>query len=263
MEKTNTTEIITIEASGQLITAETVKKYLVSGGGAVTDQEIYMFLALCKAQGLNPLVKDAYLIKYGNSPATTVVGKDAITKRAAANVNYDGAECGIILQGPKGEIIERQGTIIGHNEMLIGGWARIYVKNRKVPSYSSASLAEYNTGKSLWASKPATMIRKVALVQAMREAFPEDLQQLYDAAEIPFEPRVVYEDKGDVIIIGAPESPAPHSCADCGQAIEPNGKRTSHDVAQVRIERYGRALCNACAKRVAEAVSQPAYDQTL
>ncbi len=37
---------------------------------------------------------------------------------------------------------------------------------------------------SNWAAKPGTMIRKVALVQALREAFPEDLQALYDAEEM-------------------------------------------------------------------------------
>ena len=36
---------------------------------------------------------------------------------------------------------------------------------------------------SNWASKPATMIRKVALVQALREAFPEDLQGMYSIEE--------------------------------------------------------------------------------
>jgi hypothetical protein len=42
---------------------------------------------------------------------------------------------------------------------------------------------EYDTGKSSWAKMPATMIRKVALVQSLREAFPSDLGGLYDSCE--------------------------------------------------------------------------------
>ena len=38
-------------------------------------------------------------------------------------------------------------------------------------------LAEYDTGKSLWKGKKATMIRKVALVHALREAFPSTAAQ--------------------------------------------------------------------------------------
>ncbi len=60
---------VTLE-SGSVLTADTVRNYLVSGGGNVTDQEVVMFLELCKAQKLNPFVKDAYLIKYGKTADT-------------------------------------------------------------------------------------------------------------------------------------------------------------------------------------------------
>jgi len=46
-------------------------------------------------------------------------------------------------------------------------------------------LAEYDTGKSLWKGKKATMIRKVALVHALREAFPSTFGALYDESEVP------------------------------------------------------------------------------
>ncbi|HBF3006568.1 TPA: recombinase RecT, partial [Clostridioides difficile] len=60
--------------SGQILDYTTVKNYLVSGNGNVTDQEVLMFIELCKAQKLNPFIKEAYLIKFGNSPANIVVG---------------------------------------------------------------------------------------------------------------------------------------------------------------------------------------------
>lgn len=60
--KNNEVMAVTLE-SGSILDANTVRNYLVSGNGRVTDQEVVMFLQLCKAQKLNPFVKDAYLIK--------------------------------------------------------------------------------------------------------------------------------------------------------------------------------------------------------
>ena len=40
-------------------------------------------------------------------------------------------------------------------------------------------MAEYGKNQSTWKSIPCTMIRKVALVHALREAFPNDLGSLY------------------------------------------------------------------------------------
>ncbi|MDS7999093.1 recombinase RecT, partial [Streptococcus pneumoniae] len=41
------------------------------------------------------------------------------------------------------------------------------------------SREEYDKKQSTWNTMPATMIRKVALVNALREAFPEDLGNMY------------------------------------------------------------------------------------
>ena len=60
------------------LTPEMVKKYLVSGdASSVTDQEIVMFMMMCKGNHLNPWNREAYCIKYGTQPATMVVGKEA------------------------------------------------------------------------------------------------------------------------------------------------------------------------------------------
>lgn len=47
----------------------------------------------------------------------------------------------------------------------------------------TAFFAEYSTGKNLWASKPFTMIAKVAEMHALRMACPEELSQAYVAEE--------------------------------------------------------------------------------
>ena len=67
-----------------------VQRYLVHGQGNLTKQEIMMFVALCKYQRLNPFLREAYLIKYGNEPATIVVGKEAFLKKARRAKDYAG-----------------------------------------------------------------------------------------------------------------------------------------------------------------------------
>lgn len=183
--------IIRYEVNGQEIKLSfpIVKKYLVSGGGDVTDQEVMMFLMLCKHQKLNPFLREAYLIKYGTETATIVTGKEVFTKRANRNENYDGHEAGIIVLAKDGQAIERTGTFRLPEEKIVGGWATVHIKNHKVPIKISVSYDEYvglkkdGSVNSQWSKKPATMIRKVALVQALREAFPEDFQGLYAAEE--------------------------------------------------------------------------------
>lgn len=186
------TQLVEYEANGEMvqISPNMVKKYLVSGGGNVTDGEVMMFMSLCRFQHLNPFLKEAYLIKYGsNDPATIVTGKDVFTKRAEANPNYKGKKAGIIVQKEDGTVEEREGTMVLPSEKLVGGWARVFIKDKE-PEYQSVSFDEYAGRKkdgslnSQWAKKPATMIRKVAVVQALREAFPDRFQGLYAQEEM-------------------------------------------------------------------------------
>lgn len=178
---------ITYTAGGQEITlnAGIIKRYLVSGDAdKVTDQEVLLFAKLCQYQGLNPFLREAYLVKYGSSPAQIITSKAALEKRAARCKDYRGFEAGIIVRRPDGTIEQRPGTFYAEDEQLVGGWAKVYVDGYVVPVEATATLREYSTGKALWASKPATMIRKVAKVCALREAFPDDMQGMYAAEEL-------------------------------------------------------------------------------
>lgn len=171
------------------LSAAMVKKYLVNGDAEnVTDQEVMMFLTLCKYQHLNPFLREAYLIKYGNQPATIVTGKDTFTKRAAKNPRYLGKESGIIVETEDG-YEHREGTFHMKDEPIVGGWAKIFVTDRQ-PELFTVSFDEYagrkkdGTLNSQWTSKPATMIRKVAVVQGLRECFPEDFEGLISPEEV-------------------------------------------------------------------------------
>lgn len=184
---------VTFTAGGQQITLtpETVKAYLVSGDPQnVTYQELAMFINLCKFNGLNPWLREAYLIKFGTSPATMVVGKEAYMKRAEAHQAYDGFEAGIIVCDPEtGEIMYRTGCFTLEGENIVGGWAEVWRKDRKKTFRIEVPIGEYIGKKKngevngQWATKPATMIRKVALSQALREAFPSLLGGMFTAEE--------------------------------------------------------------------------------
>ena len=185
------TGLVEYEANGEMIklSPSMIKKYLVSGGGNVTDGEVMMFLSLCRYQHLNPFLKEAYLIKFGSTdPATIVTGKDVFTKRADANPNYKGKKAGVVVLKKDGSIEEREGTMVLPDEKLVGGWAKVFIKDKE-PEYQSVSFEEYagrkkdGTLNSQWSKKPATMIRKVAVVQALREAFPDRFQGMYAQEE--------------------------------------------------------------------------------
>ena len=176
------------------LSPDIVKRYLVNGDAdKVTDQEVMMFIKLCQYQGLNPFLREAYLIKYGNQPATMVTGKDTFTKRAAKSEKCAGYEAGIIVQKKDGNIEQRKGSLVLPGETLVGGWASVYRKDWKVPMEVTVSLQEYQRYNSKgelmrnWKEMPATMIRKVALVQALREAIPEEFGGLYSPEEMPID----------------------------------------------------------------------------
>ena len=166
--------------------ADSVNRFVVSGNASATDAEIAGFLAVCKARGLNPLARDAYLVKYSQgSPASTIVSKDFYIRAAQAQPSFDGIEAGVVVCRPDGTLEYREGALVGGKERLVGGWAKVHDKRRGHPSTAVVGMSEYDQQKSLWKSKPATMIRKVAMVQALREAYPASFQGLYDESEMP------------------------------------------------------------------------------
>lgn len=190
----NQNQIVKYEVNGQEIklSPDIIRNYLVSGDGRVTDQEVMMFLSLCKYQKLNPFLREAYLVKYGSQPATIVTGKETYTKRAAASPLCDGYKAGIYVVTKDGTIQKRAGAMFVKSlgETVVGGWAEVYRKDWKVPVCVEVAFDEYVGRKrdgsitKMWREKGATMIRKVALVQALREALPEELGGTYSPEEI-------------------------------------------------------------------------------
>lgn len=204
--------VVETESGNINLTPQTVKKYLVSGDGNVSDQEVMMFMQLCKFRKLNPFLREVYLIKFGNEAATLIVGKDSFTKRAAENAKCAGWEAGIIVKNSAGDIQHREGTFIADDEKLIGGWAKIHRHNWSLPLSHTVSFAEFARRKkdgslmSTWKNMGATMIRKVALVQALRETFPETIGGMYSEEEMLVDNSKL--DRTPVILDAKKENPA-------------------------------------------------------
>lgn len=170
------------------LSPQIIRQYLVNGNGQITDQECMMFLALCERRRLDPFMKDVYLIKYGTgSPATMVVSKDVILRRATRHHDYNGHEVGVVVMTQDGELKHLKGAIYRRGiDVLVGAWSKVYRKSWETPIYVEVLFDEYagrnsKTGElnSQWASKPSTMITKVAESQALRKAFIDELQGMY------------------------------------------------------------------------------------
>lgn len=160
------------------LSADVVRNFLVSGNGRITDSEAMMFISLCRYQHLNPFLNEAYLVKFGNSPAQQIVSKEAFMKRAEQNPHFKGMQAGCIVVR-NNEVIETKGAFVLPKDELVGGWATVKRDDRDLPITVQISFNEFSKGQSTWKSMPANMIRKTAIVNALREAFPNDLGAMY------------------------------------------------------------------------------------
>lgn len=163
-------------------TAQDIKQYF-DPDNLLTPKQVGMALSLIKGRDLNPLANEVYIVTYrkknGGTEFSLIVSKEAFLKRANRNPQLEGFEAGIVVINESGLQVERKGALVLPNDELVGGWARVYRKDFRVPVEVYVSMKEYNKSQSTWNSMPATMIRKTALVNALREAFPEDLGNMY------------------------------------------------------------------------------------
>jgi len=156
---------------------KTVRAYINKDA---SDQEIALFLNQCVMFNLNPFKREIYLIKYGNQPATFVVGYDAYLKRAERTDKYGGMKSGTIDDPKTGRPLK--------------AWVKVYRKDWAEPLEHEVYLDEYiqktKEGRPtrFWAEKPRTMLKKVAISQAFRMAFPDEFSGMpYSAEEMPID----------------------------------------------------------------------------
>lgn len=152
-------------------------------GQKITEDEYMRFMTLCSSNNLNPF-NDVHIIKT-DYRTCIMIGKDGYFKMADSNPAYDGMEDGIIVMNPDGTYEQVLGCFIKQGQTLVGGWARAYRKDRKMPKFVSVMLSDYiGSSKSLWGKMPAIMINKVAKCSALRDLFPSTFAGTYDESEV-------------------------------------------------------------------------------
>lgn len=164
---TNELTVIDTDNGSIELSPSIIRKYIARNNN-VTDEECYVFTQLCKYQKLNPFLREIYIVKYGNGAASTIVGKETYMKRAYNHPKY---------RGHKAWVSEDSQTAT----------CEVYIDGFVVPITVTVDWAEYKQESPLWRSKPKTMLRKVAIVQAFREAFPETFGGLYAEDEMPID----------------------------------------------------------------------------
>ncbi len=145
------------------------------------------FMMLCRARHLDPFSGDAFLIGYDtqNGPAFSLItAHQVFLKRAEASEKFDGMESGVVVTNKDGTLIERETDFVLKGETLLGGWARVFRKDRTKPFYRRLNLETFDTGLSRWKKDAAGMIVKCAEADALRSAFPTHLGGLHLSQEI-------------------------------------------------------------------------------
>lgn len=164
----------------QNLTKETIKKYLCP---SASDQELMMGLQIAKTFNLNPLKREVYFVKYGNSPMSILTGYEVYLKRAERSNKWNGMEVSSI------------GTIKDGDLRAV---VKIYRKDWEYPLVHEVYYSEYVQTKTdgspnrFWATKPITMIKKVGVSQALRLAFPEEFDGMpYTSDEVVDQEKIV------------------------------------------------------------------------
>lgn len=153
-----------------------------------SEGEIQGFLAVAKASGLSPLMRQIAAVRRWDSkerrevltPMVTIDGARLLADRTGVYEGQVGPEwCG--LDG-----VWRDVWLVAEAPSA----ARVGVLRRgfRGPLWAVAHFAEYASFKdgrpmALWASKPALMLAKCAEALALRKAFPAEMSGLYAAEE--------------------------------------------------------------------------------
>jgi phage recombination protein Bet len=171
------------------ITEAKIIEYLDAAGKTkdLYDNEKKMFLNIAREFGLNPFKREIHITAYGQGDfrqCSIITGYEVYIKRAERTGKLDGWE--ITTEGE------------GKNLKAI---VKIYRKDMKYPFvhevYYTECVQTKKNGEvnAIWAKQPRFMTKKVAIGQAFRLCFSDDLGGMpYEESEMPQEePRNVTE----------------------------------------------------------------------
>lgn len=162
------------------------------------DDEFARYMYYCSKYKLDPMEGYVECVKYKlTSPAMIFLGKRALLTVASRNKNYDGCETGIFYRNPN-QIVTQNTPGEPNQEPTYSiytvddgkkkkpelyAYCVVYRKDKRIPTYVEIKASEYHRGTDVWNTKLETMSKKVALSQALEQAFPEEFAAAYVAEE--------------------------------------------------------------------------------
>jgi len=157
------------------VTAQTIKDYLFGTNTNLTEQQMALAINTAVMWNLNPFKREIHFVafkdKYGNSKVSLITGYDVYIKRADRTGKLDGW---------KAWIDKKNGET----------YACIEIKRKdfSTPFYHEVNMKEFKQNSPIWDKMPEFMIKKVAIAQGFRLAFPDELGGMpYTADELPSE----------------------------------------------------------------------------
>lgn len=162
---------------------EAIKKIYAANAN---EGEFRTFIEIGKATGLNPFLREIWLVKYGNSAAQIFVSRDGYRKVIGQNPNYLSHIVDAVYSNDEFLVDNQNGTVnhrynITNRGVLIGAYCCVYMKTAPRPFFVFVELKEYDLKQGLWKTKPATMIKKVA------ECYDNETDVLTDKGFEPFD----------------------------------------------------------------------------
>jgi phage recombination protein Bet len=164
----------------QKIQKETILEYIRVYGfdKTLTGAEQNQFIQTALAGDLNPFKREIHLAVYGegeNRKVSMLTGYQVYLKRAERTGNLDGWRAWLEGEGPQMKAIV---------EIFRKDWSHSFTHE----VYWEESVQKKKDGNptQFWAKQPRFQLRKVAIAQGFRLAFPDELGSLpYESAELP------------------------------------------------------------------------------
>lgn len=215
VEQTPKVEFKNFQLLAQLrkqLTADQQKYILDNIVPGLNPGEMFQFLYKAHLLGLDPLNGEisAHVRsdEQGNRRLITIIHKQGKARKAFEKELVEAVEVEDIWV-KKDKDNETKRVEPWEGGMLWGAKAVIQRKEYHQPFVVTAALNEYDTGKSIWKSKKATMIRKVALSQCYDLAFPDLFVEIYEEGEVEdVEPTLVNQSEAQIPRAGDAASPS-------------------------------------------------------
>jgi phage recombination protein Bet len=170
-------ETKTAQEQGHDNKKELIKRIYCKG---CSDDEVEIFVHVCRKTGLDPIMKQIYPIKRKQKienryvdVMTIITGIDGLRLIAERTGNYSPGRESTFTYDDKGILLS----------------ATSYIKKRTGDGLwhevsATAYLEEYNAGQGLWHKMPRAMLSKCAESLALRKSFPAEMSGLYSKEEM-------------------------------------------------------------------------------